>query len=84
MLLNPPNQLPLKETTLEHVATVSGAFTIPLTLASIQLALGVRLLINGLQQSQDSFTAAVDGITIPVELEVITDDVIHVLYYEAL
>lgn len=84
MLLNPAIPLPTKEVLLEHVAMVNGAVFIALALAPIQIALGVKLFINGLQQKPNAYTISQTGITIPVNLEVMFGDVLHVQYHDAL
>ena len=78
------NQLPPKEVTVEHVAISDDEFTIALTLSPVQIALGVKVFINGLLQPPSSFTVDADGVTIPVDLSIVIGDIIHVQYYEAL
>ena len=84
MLLRPPHPLPARETLFEFIAQSSGGFSFPLLLTTRQLAIGVRLLINGLQQKPGSFTATQSRIIIPSNLEVMTGDILHIQYYEAL
>lgn len=83
-LLNPAFPLPPKEASYEFVSTEDGPFSFPLELSALQIQLGVKLYINGLQQAPGSFTVSAGEVDIPVELSVMSGDTLHVSFYEAI